>query len=135
MVMKNVHLIIVVFIVICLNNVSFSLDSPVMKASVNIEVIFKNLMVGVKSDNYGLRTSSAMMLGELKADESVIVLLSMLHKEESDEARIAAALSLLKINDSRGIYAIKQAIRFDKSERVKRMCEKFYYHCLENKLK
>lgn len=58
----------------------------------------------------------------------------MLHSENSDDARILAALSLLKINDSRGIYAIKQAIRFDKSERVKRMCEKFYYHYLVNRL-
>lgn len=130
--MKNVLLIIVVSVVF-VSNMSFGINSPIKKSFVNREVIIKNLMVGVKSDNYGLRTSSALLLGDFKADEAVIELLSMLHKEESDDARIVAALSLLKINDSRGIYAIKQAIKFDKSERVKRMCEKFYYHYLENR--
>ncbi|MEP0862855.1 MAG: HEAT repeat domain-containing protein [Ignavibacterium sp.] len=133
--MKNVLLIFVVIIVTGFSSMTFGTNSPVKKSNVNREAIIKNLMVGIKSDNYGLRTSSAFLLGEFKADEAVIELLSMLHKEDSDDARILAALSLLKINDSRGIYAIKQAIRFDNSERVKRMCEKFYHHYLENKLK
>ncbi|MBI5661123.1 MULTISPECIES: HEAT repeat domain-containing protein [Ignavibacterium] len=131
--MKNVLLILVVIIVASFSSAAFGAKSPFKRSSFNREVIIKNLMVGVKSDNYGLRTSSALLLGEFKADEAVIELLSMLHREDSDDARIVAALSLLKINDSRGIYAIKQAIRFDKSDRVKRMCEKFYYHYLENK--
>ncbi len=132
--MKNVLLKIVVM-VLAVNSFSFGINSPYKKSSVNREVIIKNLMVGVKSDNYGLRTSSALLLGEFKAEEAVIELLRMLHKEDTDDARIVAALSLLRISDSRGIYAIKQAIRFDKSERVKRMCEKFYMHYLENKSK
>lgn len=94
-------------------------------------MIIKNLLVGVKSDNYGLRTSSAFLLGEFQADESVIELLGMLHNEESDDARIMAALSLLKIEDERGIFAIKQAVKYDKSERVRKICEKFYNHYLE----
>lgn len=133
--MKNVLLVIVTIIAIGFSNSSFANNSPVKNSSLNREVIIKNLMAGIKSDNYGLKTSSAFLLGEFKADEAVIELLSMLHKETSEDARIIAALSLLKINDSRGIYAIKQAIRFDKSDRVKRLCEKFYYHYLENRLK
>jgi hypothetical protein len=37
-----------------------------------------------------------------------------------------AALALYKIGDARGLYAIKQAIRFDDSERVRNLCTKFY---------
>lgn len=130
--MKRLNLILFVFFVAILGQVSFGSNNPVKKSEMNRELIIKNLMVGVKSDNYGLRTSSALLLGEFKADESVIDLLRMLHSEETDDARIVAALSLLKIEDSRGIYAIKQAIRFDKSERVKKLCEKFYYHYVES---
>lgn len=130
--MKRLNLILFVFFVAILGQVSFGSNNPVKKSEMNRELIIKNLMVGIKSDNYGLRTSSALMLGEFKADESVIDLLGMLHSEETDDARIVAALSLLKIEDSRGIYAIKQAIRFDKSERVKKLCEKFYHHYLES---
>lgn len=130
--MKRLNLILFVCFVAILGQVSFGSNNPVKKSEMNRELIIKNLMVGVKSDNYGLRTSSALLLGEFKADESVIDLLRMLHSEETDDARIVAALSLLKIEDSRGIYAIKQAIRFDKSERVKKLCEKFYYHYVES---
>lgn len=131
--MKNFLLCFVLISVMVFGSVSYSYNTPLKKSSVNREVIIKNLLRGIKSDNFGLRTSSALMLGDFKADEAIIELLSMLHKEESEDARILAALSLLKINDSRGIYAIKQAIKFDKSDRVRRMCEKFYYHYLENK--
>ncbi len=31
-----------------------------------------NLLIGLQSDNYGLRTSAAFMLGEVKADEAVL---------------------------------------------------------------
>ncbi len=132
--MKNVLLIIALVFVAVFSDFSLGSNSPVKKSAINRDVIIKNLMVGIKSDNYGLRTSSALLLGEFKADEAVIELLSMLHKEDTEDARIVAALSLLRINDSRGIFAIKQAIRFDKSNRVKRMCEKFYQHYLESKM-
>jgi hypothetical protein len=52
--------------------------------------------------------------------------MKLLHNSSSEELRILAALSLYKIGDSRGIYAIKQSIKFDESKRVQRMCEIFY---------
>jgi HEAT repeat protein len=85
-----------------------------------------NLLVGLNSDNYGLRTSCAFMLGELKASQAVIPLMKMLHSEKSDDARIVAALSLYKIGNPIGIFAVKQAGRFDDSERVRKMCSNFY---------
>lgn len=100
----------------------------------NREAVYKSLLNGVKSDNFGLRTSAAFMMGELKFKESVIPLLSMLHNEDSESARIVAALSLYKIGDARGIYAVKQAIRFDRSARVSRICELLYQSYLSEKV-
>lgn len=131
--MKKFLLVILMIISLPLNFDLFG--STPDKLSFNRDLIIKNLINGVRSENYGLRTSSAFLLGEFKSSEAVIDLLAMLHNEVNEDARIMAALSLLKINDSRGIYAIKQAIRFDKSERVKKMCEKFYFHYLETSLK
>ena len=133
--MKQVLVMLFLSFFIDANQFSFGMNYPVEKSLVNREMIIKNLLVGVKSENYGLRTSSAFLLGEFQADESVIELLGMLHNEESDDARIMAALSLLKIEDERGIYAIKQAVKYDKSERVKKICEKFYNHFLEKNKK
>ena len=90
-------------------------------------------MNGIHSDNEGLVMSSSYFLGELKSDEAVIPLMKILKSDVNEEARIMAGLSLSKIGDSRGIFAIKQAIRFDKSERVKRMCVNFYQDYLSQK--
>lgn len=86
----------------------------------------KSLLQGVKSDNLGLQAGCTYMLGELCCGKSVIVLMDILHNNPSEEVRILAALSLYKIRDSRGIFAIKQEMKFDESERVRLMCEKFY---------
>jgi len=91
----------------------------------------ESLIMGVNSDNFGLRTSAAYMLGELKCEKGVIPLMRMLKSEEREDARIVAALALLKIGNSKGIFAIKQAIKFDDSERVRRLCANFYHAYLE----
>ncbi len=90
----------------------------------------ESLIMGINSDNFGLRTSSAYMLGELKCNKAIIPLMKMLKSEEREDARIVAALALCKIGESRGIFALKQAIRFDSSERVRRLCTNFYQSLL-----
>jgi len=90
------------------------------------EACIKTLLGGIKTENLGLQASCTYMLGELCCKRSVITLLDILHNNPSEELRILAALSLYKIGDPRGIFAIRQAVKFDTSERVSRLCEKFY---------
>jgi HEAT repeat protein len=91
----------------------------------------ESLIMGINSDNFGLRTSAAYMLGELKCEKGVIPLMRMLKSEDREDARIVAALALLKIGNSKGIFAIKQAVKFDDSERVRRQCANFYNAYME----
>jgi hypothetical protein len=90
------------------------------------ETVENNLLVGVESDNYGLRTSCAYFLGSIQSERALIPLLRMLKEGGTEEERILAALSLCKINSERGLFAVKRAIKFDDSERVQRMCKSFY---------
>ncbi|MBK7868176.1 MAG: HEAT repeat domain-containing protein [Ignavibacteriales bacterium] len=69
-----------------------------------------NYINGVESDNAGLRLSSTLFLGEMKSDEAVIPLMRVLKSCDDEACRIAAALSLTKIGDSRGIYAVKKPL-------------------------
>ena len=96
------------------------------KTSEEKEACFATLQQGLNSDNAGLIAGCTYMLGEVRCQRSIISLLDMLHNSDSEELRILAALSLYKIGDSRGIYAIKQSIKFDESKRVQRMCDIFY---------
>ena len=91
-----------------------------------MEACFETLKLGLNSNNLGLQAGCAYMVGEVNCQRSVICLLKILHNSSSEELRILAALSLYKIGDSRGIFAIKQAIKFDESKRVQRICEIFY---------
>lgn len=112
--------------------IAFAGNAPAKKANINRDIAIENLLVGISSDNYGLRTTSAYMLGELESSEAVIKLMKMLREEKNEDARIMAALSLYKIGDARGINAIKQAIRFDDSEKVSKTCALFYQSYLAN---
>lgn len=122
--MKNLFLSLIVLLVL-FSTVSFGKYIPLEKRSITNESI-ENYLEGLKSDNLGLKTSSAYFLGEYCCEKSVIPLLQVLKSDSREEARIAAALALYKIDDARGLFAVKQAVKFDDSERVKRICSLLY---------
>lgn len=115
--------------------VSFGLAAEPVKEvrTIKRDLAIQNLLIGLESGNSGLTSSSAFYLGELNSDEAVIPLMKILRSSDKEELRISAALALLKIGDARGIYAIKRAIKFDESERVSKMCEKFYNSYTHNR--
>ena len=98
------------------------------------EACIKTLFEGINSENEGLQAGCAYMFGELCCNKAVISLLEILHNNPKEEMRILAALSLYKIGDLRGIFAIKQAIKFDESERVSKLCEGFYKSYLNGRV-
>ncbi|MGQ9799649.1 MAG: hypothetical protein ACUVRG_10255 [Ignavibacterium sp.] len=62
--MKKVIIMLFLSFFLVANQFSFGINNPSKKSLVSREMIIKNLLFGVKSDNYGLRTSSAFLLGE-----------------------------------------------------------------------
>jgi hypothetical protein len=94
----------------------------------------ESLLIGLNSDNIGLKSSSAYMAGELQITEAIIPLMKMLRESKNEELRIAAALALYKIGTPMAINAVKQAIRFDASQRVSKHCASFYYDFSKNKI-
>lgn len=123
--MKNLTNLIILIIFSFLSTHTYSQDDLEMSITKK-ECCIKSLMQGLKSDNAGLQAGCIYMLGEVCCSKSVIPLMNILHNNQSEEFRILAALSLYKIRDTRGMFAIKQQIMFDESERVRLMCEKFY---------
>lgn len=90
------------------------------------EAIEMNRLVGLTSDNDGLRISCAFNLGEMKSTKAVHTLMKMVREGKSEEERIIAALSLVKIGDPQGVYFVKQSAKFNDCERTRKICEKFY---------
>lgn len=88
------------------------------------------LIKSLESDNYGVRTSAAQILGDMKSTKAVIPLMKMLKSSKDECCRIIAAVSLSKIESSMGRYTVAQAAKFDSSPRVRKVCLNFanYLH-------
>lgn len=97
------------------------------------ESTIASLLDGLASDNIGLKSSCAYMLGELKVTDAIIPLMRILHNDVNEELRISAALALYKIGTPMSINAVKQAGRFDQSKRVNKLAHNFYSEYLRQK--
>lgn len=86
----------------------------------------QSLLVGLDSDNIGLKASSAYMLGEIKSERAVMPLTRMLRNSADERLRYVAALSLIKIGTERSVYVVKQAKRFNDVESVRKLCRSLY---------
>lgn len=127
--MNTNKLFFVIFLTFLMATITFAMDNK-KTDNVKYNQIEETLLAGVESSNKGLIVSSAQILGELNSDKAVIPLMKILHSNINDETKIAAALSLYKIGDARGIFAVKQAAKYDDSERVRKMCGNFYVSSL-----
>jgi hypothetical protein len=125
-------LTILLLIIISITTTDIS-AKPKLKAKITDNTV-ASLLEGLNSENLGLKSSSAYMIGELQLSKALIPLLKILHEDENDEMRIAAALALYKIGSPIAIQAVKQSIRFDDSERVSKLCANFYSEYLKSKL-
>lgn len=130
--MKNFTAFVTVLIlIITLSTTSFAGDNSTKKYERTQNTV-SSLIEGLNSDNIGLKTSCAYLMGELNVTEGIIPLMRLLRNDESEEVRICAALALYKIGTPISIFAVKQAIRFDESDRVSRLAAKFYYDFLRS---
>lgn len=124
--MKGPTVLFTFFLLVAFSFLTYAQTIVYSHTSAQKDCVKKSLLLGVESENLGLQSSAAYMLGETRCDEAVIPLLKILHNSPYEEMRIMAALSLYKIGDSRGIFAVRQAIKFDESKRVSKLCNKFY---------
>ena len=99
--------------------------------------VVNNLVKGITSENQGLRVSAALKFSELidanyinknDAETAVIPLMHMLRKGNTEIERIAAALSLYRIKDGRGIYLLRGSAKFDSSDKVRKVNKNLYYN-------
>jgi hypothetical protein len=112
--------------------VSLASGNPEVRTEIKQNTI-SSLINGLNSENLGLKSSCVYMIGELKISTAVIPLMKILREDEKEDLRIVAALALYKIGSPMAINAVKQSIKFDNSNRVKKHCASFYNEYLKNK--
>ena len=125
-------LTVTLILTFALAGVLMAAGNPSTNKEINQNTI-ASLFTGLNSNNLGLKSSSAYMLGELKVAGAVISLMKILHGDKNEDLRIAAALALYKIGTPLAINAVKQSARFDNSQRVSKLCANFYNEYHKNK--
>ncbi len=88
--------------------------------------IVENLLAGLRSENDGLRRSSALMLGQIYAGTAAIPLMAAFRDDENPQVRIAAAWALCRMGSEVGTYIVKQRVRFEDDAVVKAHSAYYY---------
>ena len=82
-----------------------------------------NYVAALKSDNTGVKQSSASYIAEYKLKGAVDPLIQILKFDKVESARMSAALALVTLNDARGRAAVEEACLYDGSDKVVKFCE------------
>ncbi len=85
------------------------------------EIVIKNLEMGLRSDNDGLKKSCMYLAGFYEIEELVGPLVELLPNEKNPDTRIMIALTLYKIGTPEAINAVKQLAKTDGDPVVKRI--------------
>lgn len=93
--------------------------------STDRDAVVTKLVSRLSSSDPCAMQEAAFALGEARAKEAVIPLMRMLHDGE-ESCRVVAALALSRIGDARGAFAVKQAARFDESQKVRTLAAWYY---------
>jgi hypothetical protein len=123
---KTVSVLAALALVIVVTTGAMATDQYSAMSPAKYQRAEQSLLNGLQEDNLGVKEGSAYMLGEMKSSKAVIPLMKLLRDGEQESTRIVAALALCRIGDARGVYAVKRATFFDKSERVSQRCAWFY---------
>lgn len=85
-----------------------------------LEKAVENLVVGIQSDNEGVKRDCIYLAAKYQFSETVDVLISQLKSEKNSKNRILIALALYRIGEERGIQAVYDAAVFETDAKVKR---------------
>jgi HEAT repeat protein len=123
--MKKGTVLLTVAVILTLAVPAMALDY-VLPQNANKPLIEENLICGLRTDNQSVQRSCILILGQIQSERAVIPLMSILHNSPEENLRLAAAWSLCRIGDARGVYAVKMAVKFDESSKV-RVTSAWYY--------
>lgn len=122
---KKAKLVIAVLLALLMSNIIFAQNlckyTTKTASSGFTERAIKSLMLGIESDNTGLKKSSIYIAGMYELDGVVEALIRQLQKESDPNTRILIALALYKIGNKEGLDAIEELVKNDDNLKVRKM--------------
>jgi hypothetical protein len=91
-----------------------------------------NLIMGIHSENEGVRKSTIYFAGKYKVSETAQDLINQLNREDNASIKILIALALFEMDSKEGLEAVKKLSLSDKNDKVRRMASFIYNEYLNN---
>lgn len=85
-----------------------------------------NLVMGIKSDNPGVRRSAIYFAGKYGISETLLPLMKALRNEKDDNIKYVLAMALYKLGDDRGMFVVKQIACEDSDAKVRNLLSGIY---------
>ena len=92
----------------------------------------ENLLVGIRSDNDGVKRSCIYFAGKYKIAEAEDALIKQLHNEKNSSTRILISLVLYEMGSVDGLLEVKKLAKEDIDPEVRRMSTCIYNEYLIN---
>lgn len=92
----------------------------------------KNLEMGIKSENEGVRESSIYFAGQYRFIDTENALIEQLKVEKKSDIRVLIGLALYRMDSEKGMNELQKLALQDENPRVRRMSYAIYNEYLVN---
>lgn len=116
---KNIILVIIVLIL-------FLADKPLTANNKPNENAIKSLIIGINSQNDGLKRSSIYLSGCYKINETVDALVKLIDHEVNISTKLLIIRSLYNIGDLKGMIKIHDISLYDENDNVRSLAAAVY---------
>ncbi len=98
----------------------------------NSKYALQNLVMGIQSENEGVRESSIYFAGQYRFIDTEDVLIKQLKVEKESDIKVLIGLALFRMNSEKGMSELQRLASIDKNPRVRRMSYAIYNEYLVN---
>jgi len=86
----------------------------------------QSLVMGIHSDNTGVRESSIYLVGKYRISDLENELISQLKVEKDSDIKVLIGLALFRMNSEKGMNELQMLTKKDSNPRVRRMSQAIY---------
>ena len=92
----------------------------------------QNLVLGIHSENKGVRESSIYLAGQYRFIDTENALIEQLKVEKDSDIKVLIGLALFRMNSEKGMNELQMLTKKDSNPRVRRMSQAIYNEYLVN---
>jgi hypothetical protein len=128
---EKLYFALVVILFFFLVTDSFGQNQKISEVSKH-KYALQNLVIGIHSENEGVRESSIYLAGQYRFIDTEDALIKQLKVEKKSDIKVLIGLALFRMNSEKGMSELQRLASADENPRVSRMSYAIYNEYLVN---